>query len=686
MKAIAPSLLLAALLLGSLFAVSLPAQSPGLTPEQVMRLRTVTGVFDCGDAGVAFTRIEPRLAGEASGRARQHLYLCKQQGQAWQEQVLVGSKHSIHGVATHAGGLSFIQKGAEDKTPQVYAMDLQGGEVQRITQVAAGVRSYKWSPDHSKLAYTSSDPLPADIAKAKKAGFRQRVVDEDFQHISLWLLDLESGESQLLTKDRSVFGFEWSPDGKQLALALAPRNLTDDSYMFKRLYLTDLSGEVKKLVDNPGKLGSFCFSPDGSKLAYISGFDKRDPHDGSLFMVDIQDPNPLCLSHGFKGMVQDIAWQDEQQIHALVSEGVRTYISTVQATANTSTPRIQKIMGGEGVDFHHLNLQGDKAYVTGSNAKHPAEAFALDLKDKSMQRLTDSNPWLAKVPMGSQEIIRYRARDGLQIEGLLMYPVDHKKGQRYPMVIVAHGGPESHFTEGWNTGYSTWGQILTGRGYFVWYPNYRASTGYGVDFAKADHGDPMGKEFTDHLDAIDLFVEQGLIDRQRVGIGGGSYGGYTAAWAATRHSKHFAAAVSFVPFVDIRSKWLTSDIPWEFYYVHYEETLPHMQLGLLSDRSPLSYAHLCETPLLLLGGTADPRVHPSQPHMLYRAVKMSTKTPVRYVQYPGEGHGNRINTNRYDYCLRTLRWFDHYLKGESASRQRTPPDLNLDYSDWYANH
>ena len=251
------------------------------------------------------------------------------------------------------------------------------------------------------------------------------------------------------------------------------------------------------------------------------------------------------------------------------------------------------------------------------------------------------------------------------------------------MVIVAHGGPEGHYSNGWLTTYSNWGQMLSARGYFAWYPNYRSSTGRGVAFAKSDHGDPMGAEFEDHLDAIAHFDEKGLIDVDRVGIGGGSYGGYTAAWAATRHSPSFAAAVSFVPFVDIRTKWYTTDIPWEFYYVHYQEKWPHQQEDFLHQRSPLTHAANCRTPLLLAGGTKDPRVHPSQPFMLYRAVKTSTDTPVRYVQYPGERHGNRTNVYRYDYSVRTLRWFDHYL-GSSDSRNIAPPPHEIDYTEWKA--
>jgi dipeptidyl aminopeptidase/acylaminoacyl peptidase len=113
--------------------------------------------------------------------------------------------------------------------------------------------------------------------------------------------------------------------------------------------------------------------------------------------------------------------------------------------------------------------------------------------------------------------------------------------------------------------------------------------------------------------------------------------------------------------------------------VHYQEKWPWQQPGLLADRSPLSWADRCTTPTLLLGGTSDPRVHPSQPFMLYRAIKFATDAKVRYVQYEGEGHGNRVNVNRMDYCLRTLRWFEHYLKGDGDRRSKPRPPMDVPY-------
>ncbi len=672
----------------SFFAVSLALAAPaalaqGLTPEQMMRLRAVIGVYPSPDGGrVAFTRTEPRPISDGPGTSYAHLFLLEDGG----ERLLLGGQRGVGGVSwdPREERICFVHKGEDDPHPEVWAIGLDGDEPVRVTRTPHGVSSYAWQPDGAQIAFTVLDPAPEARAAARERGFRQEVVDEDYSHRSLWLWDRGDGSTRQLTRERTVFDFEWSPDGSVIAAAIAPRNLVDDSYMFKRLHQIDpATGASALLVDNPGKLGGFRWNADASELAYISAADRNDPHAGTLFVVERRSGAVRCLTRALRGMVHDVHWSTHAGSPALsvvLSRGVQTNLALLE-------PRSGEILderspAPEGPAFQAVAGAWDGPhgrYFVGSTAGHPPELYGAGNGLPFYAPLTDSNPWLADVALGEQEIVRYRARDGLEIEGLLIHPLEHREGTRRPLVIVAHGGPESHYSNGWLTSYGSWGQMLAARNYYAWYPNYRASTGYGVAFAKADHGDPMGAEFRDHLDAIAYFDERGLIDPDRVAIGGGSYGGYTAAWAATRHSEHFAAAVSFVPFVDIRTKWLTSDIPYEFFYVHYQEAWPHEQRGFLSDRSPLTYAARCRTPLLLLGGTADPRVHPSQPFMLYRAVKFATDTPTRYVQYPGEGHGNRTNVYRYDYAVRTLRWLDHYLR-PGARRTDAPPPFDFDYS------
>ena len=180
--------------------------------------------------------------------------------------------------------------------------------------------------------------------------------------------------------------------------------------------------------------------------------------------------------------------------------------------------------------------------LIGHSRAHPAEVFFLQ-EGQEPRRLTRSNPWLDEVGLGDQERLEYQARDGLAIEGILIKPLGYEPGQRYPLIVIVHGGPEAHYSNGWLTSYSMLGQLAAARGFAVFYPNYRASTGRGIDFSKMNHQDTAGGEFDDLVDGVKYLIEEGLVDPDRVGVTGGSYGGYATAWLSTYYSEHFAAGV-----------------------------------------------------------------------------------------------------------------------------------------------
>jgi dipeptidyl aminopeptidase/acylaminoacyl peptidase len=279
------------------------------------------------------------------------------------------------------------------------------------------------------------------------------------------------------------------------------------------------------------------------------------------------------------------------------------------------------------------------------------------------ERITNNNPWLANYRFARQEVITYKARDGVEIQGILIYPLNEQSGQKYPMITVVHGGPESHYDNGWLTSYSMAGQVGAGKDYVVFYPNYRGSTGRGLEFAMSSQADLAGKEFDDIVDGVDYLIKSGLVDESKVGVTGGSYGGYATGWLSTRYTEKFAAGVMSVGISNNISKWGTSDIPEELYLVHARKRIWD-DYEFFLKRSPIYYADQAKTPLLILHGKEDTRVYPGQSMELYRHIKTRTDTPVRLVYYPGEGHGNRNSTARLDYNLRMLRWFDNYLKGE----------------------
>jgi dipeptidyl aminopeptidase/acylaminoacyl peptidase len=259
---------------------------------------------------------------------------------------------------------------------------------------------------------------------------------------------------------------------------------------------------------------------------------------------------------------------------------------------------------------------------------------------------------------------------------VLVHPLARAEGERVPLILNVHGGPEAHVSNGWLTGYNLPGQLAAARGFAVFHPNYRGSTGRGAAFAKLGQGDAAGKEFDDLVDAVDHLVERGLVDRERVGVTGGSYGGYATAWCSTRFSERFAAGVMMVGISDKISKAGTTDIPEEEFQVHALERPWDDWQGML-EGSPIYWAEGSRTPLLILHGKDDPRVHPGQSLELYRHLKLRGKAPVRLVLYPGEGHGNRKAAGRLDSCLRTLQWFEHYLRGPGGEM----PPGEIEYSE-----
>ncbi len=544
---------------------------------------------------------------------------------------------------------------------QVYAMSLRGGEPRALTQHTSSVMSYAFI-DEESLAIVSMDQQDPMRNEFREKGVEIEVYEEEWVHRNLYVYNINTNKARQVTKGVTVFDFVLSPDGRYAAAAVAPRNLVDDSYMFKRIHLVDLhTCEIELIMDNPGKLANMAFSPDGSRLAFRAASKLEDSVDGSLFVMSLDSAQTFEeLRNYVEGMelsVIDFAWKDDNTLLYAAEERVDIVLSKQALDEDERVVLIEP----ETLVFRRFQYLDGKVVMSANTWEHPNELYAFDTGTGILERHTDHNPWLSDIRMATQRKLTYDARDGQDIEGVLMYPLDYKEGKTYPMIVYIHGGPEAAVQNGWLTRYATWGQVAAARGYFVFFPNYRASSGRGVDFTMAGYGDLVGVEYDDVIDGIDHLIGKGYADIDRIGIGGGSYGGYFSAWSATRHTDRFAAAVMFVGISNQVSKRNTTDIPWEDYYVHWGYWT-HEDWQDVYSRSPVKYAKHSLTPTLILHGDADPRVHPSQSLEMYRALKLHGKAPVRLIWYEGEGHGNRRNVHRLDYIVRTMEWFDHYLR------------------------
>lgn len=561
--------------------------------------------------------------------------------------------------------LAFTYK-KEGEKRQVWIMPVNGGEILQVTNAENGVNSFKWQADGLGMAYLSMQAKSEKELALKKRGYDFIFYEENLKIKELYLVqfdaDFQIKSEKKLLQDTHVWDFEFSPNGEYLAFTSSQNNLTDDRLMFRKIKIMDLSkGKVIKDIGNIGKLGNYVFNEEGTQLAFASALNINDHAVSQAFTYSLQKETITNLTpEDFKGHVTWVGWKNNKEILFYSGEGVYPKLSSVSIKKGKRTVLLDakdtEIIFGQPLFTADL-----KTFVfTGNTPYDPSNIYSWNGKGKFI-KLTNINPQLSEKQFGEQEIIKFTARDGMEIEGLLIKPVNYKKNKKYPLVLYVHGGPESHHSNGWLSRYATPGQVMAGKGYLVAYLNYRASTGYGVDFAMEGFMDPAGKEFDDLADGIEYLIAEKGADKERVGMAGGSYGGYASAWFATYYTDYVKAVCMFVGISNVSSKRGTTDISKEELYVHSGKPLEEQwQMNL--ERSPVYWAHQSKTATLIIGGADDPRVHPEQSLQLYRRMKMNDHPAVRLVQYPGEGHGNRKQVGQIDVIYRQMDWLDWYVK------------------------
>lgn len=668
------SIWLLGLLLSFVCAIS-AAQDTTFTTQHVAKLRMVTQSEISPDGSrVAYVLSVPRVSlKEDDGPAWAELHIVTSDGAS---RPYVTGQVNVSVVAWRPGGdeISFLAKRGKDEHAGLYVIPVAGGEARKVSNHKADITSFSWSPDGKRVAFLATEPFAKEKKELKDKGFSQQIYEEDWQPVRVWIATMDAKEEPCkLDLPGSATDVKWSSDGSRLAVVLAPTPLIDDTMMNKKVHLVDVeSGRVALRLETPGKLGQIAWSPDSKNLALISAADRNDPQEGRLWIASASDGRTGDATFQFEVHATSVAWRNAETVAFLVDYGTGSLQARCQRQGfnwPTDLTICDQVLSGLTV-----SRDGRTAAFLGQTNLHPAEVFIQGSDDKQPRRLTESNPWLTQMRFAKQEVVQFNGRDGLKMDGILIRPLDEEAGKQYPLILTVHGGPESHVSNGWVTSYANPGQVAAARGFAVFYPNYRGSTGRGVAFSKLGQGDAAGKEFDDLVDAVDHLVATGLVDKSKVGITGGSYGGYASAWGATYYSDRFAASVMFVGLSDLVSKSGTTDIPQEMYLVHHLKQ-PWDDWDYFRERSPITHVQKARTPLLILHGKDDPRVHPSQSMELYRQIKVLGKTPVRLIFYPGEGHGNRRACSRLDYNIRMLQWMSHYLQGPGGS----PPPHELDY-------
>lgn len=631
-----------------------------MTPEDVAKIE-YTGTIAVSPDGtqIAYTTFSrPDVtSGEEDGGGSQQLFLAEGPMNARAYLPDDVSASSI-GFTPDGSMITYLWADSGEKRG-VWGVPVNGGAPRKIAGLDdASTSAYAFAPSGERV-YLLAGAAPDEQREDELGlGFDAVVYEEEQRFNRLFVAATGTEEVDPAPREIEVPGhvdsMRLAPDGTFMVVTSAPTTLVDDSLISRQPYIIDLVSGETRVVDTPGKIGDIEISPDGSQLSMIAAVDMHDPAATTLHLVDVATATYRPLNEGAAEAATNAEWMADGRLAVLVDIGAQSVLRFYDANGN-----MQRDVDPDGLILTSIEQGGNRLAVEANSPTHPNELFLFD--GFGFTRWTDHNPWLSEIDFGTQRTVTYTARDGQAVEGILIEPVGGIPFERAPTILNVHGGPEAHDTNGWVTGYGSPGQVAAGKGYAVFLPNYRGSTGYGVAYAKQHQGNYTDPEFTDLVDAKYALADMGITDPDRVGVTGGSYGGYATAWSSTYFSEEFAAGVMFVGISNQISKMGTGDIPWEMYNVHAMEWPWDDWLGAL-EVSPIYYADRADTPLLIMHGEEDTRVSPTQSVEMYRHIKIRRPdTPLRLVFYPGEGHGNGGAAARYDYNLRMMEWFDTYL-------------------------
>jgi dipeptidyl aminopeptidase/acylaminoacyl peptidase len=537
----------------------------------------------------------------------------------------------------------YQQDHAGDELWDLYAIPSDGGEPVNLTNTPA-IREQgpHWSHDGNTIAFAhkTKDGPQYDIA----------------------LLDWSTRRVHRLTDEQQP-GYRWnvmawSNDDKAIYAGRVNPNLTDAD-----IYRIDVAtGKLENLTSHQGTiryLGS-SLSPDGGTILLSS-----DAKGGYM--------NIALLTVATKKVtwVTDLKWEafaghfspDGKNYTYVVDEDglIDAYL------ADRSTNRAEKVELPHGLNHFSGNPnefapQSDRVIVSHEASNQPGDLWVYNLTNRHVEQLTFSAIASLRVtPLPPSQIVHYKTFDGKIISALLWVPFNLKRDGINPALVLPHGGPTGQMVDYWNTDVAA----LTSRGYICIAPNPRGSTGYGLDFQKANFQDLGGGDLKDEVGAVEFLKGTGYVDSKKIGITGGSYGGFMTLMAIGKTPDVWAAAVEEFGIINWSTMLKSSD-PSLNEYLKGLLGNPDTNRKVYEEASPITYIRNEKAPLLVLQGDNDPRVPKEEAQQVVDILKEEGRV-VDAHYYPNEGHGFVKRENQMDSIRRTIAWFDHYLMGKSTA-------------------
>jgi dipeptidyl aminopeptidase/acylaminoacyl peptidase len=583
--------------------------------------------------------------------------------------------------------LAFLS--SREGTPQVYLLNIEGGEAAALTHLSTGADNVQWSPDGKLLAFTSEvypdcrdDACNSQRdAEREKSKVKARLYDHLlYRHWTTWsegkrshlfIVSRDGGAPRDLTPAANydvppvqrggAEDIAVSPDNKEICFTAVTDPVEAISTNGDLFILPAGGGEPLRITTNPGFDGQPTYSPDGRWIAYHAQLRPGYESDKwRLMLYERQTGKHINVNENFDRNVENPVWApDSKTIYFLAEDRGHKPVFAISATPGAE-PRVllKDTYESEVV----LSKDGHTLVFTRTSLTMPAEIFAANTDGSNVRQLTQHNAEkLAALDLPPAEHFYFPGAEGTPIHAMLVRPPGFDPSKKYPLVLIAHGGPQTQWSDAW--GYRWNPQMFAAPGYVVLLINRRGSTGFGQKFTDEINADWGGKPFVDLMKGVDYALEKyAFTDGTRMAAAGASYGGYMMDWFAAQTKGRFKAIVTHASVYNLESEYgATEELwfpEWEF------RGTPWSNPGVYDKWSPHKYAGefgKYKTPTLVTHGELDFRVPYTEGLQMFSALQRQG-VPSKLLIFPDEGHWVLKPQNSELWYKTVLDWLATYLK------------------------
>jgi dipeptidyl aminopeptidase/acylaminoacyl peptidase len=596
--------------------------------------------------------------------------------------------------------IAFLSNRDDDKQPQIYVIPFSGGEARPLTDIQGEFAGFKWSPSGENLICQFRKKDQDDIERAeddlkKELGIVSRRVQRVFYKFDgrgflpderwhIWKINGNTGESTQLTEGK-IFDEtfpNWAPGGRDIVFLSNHAEDPDLDPDAVDVFIHSIDGGKTRKIPTPvGPKQDPVFSPDGKWIVYY-GKEGRDnwwrntslwlvSADGKGEAVNLTQEFDLDLSNtiindflGHLPLSPPIWSLDSSLIYFSVSRHGKATLHSIKKEGGAENMETLIDQGGTLGSVTFDEAQGRIAYLH-SSIQEPPEVMVYDLRKNRSQQLSHVNQTvLEEIQFGEVEMVWFKGDKGNDLQGWIMKPPFYKEGMQYPAILEIHGGPRAQYGDIFMHEF----HYLAAQGYVVFFSNPRGGQGYGEDHSKAIWNNWGTVDFDDIMAWTEFVSQQPYVDSKRLGVTGGSYGGYMTNWIIGQTNR-FQVAVTQRSVSNLISMYGSSDLNWAFQF-EFGNQPPWENLENFWRQSPMKHIGNTQTPTMVIHSENDLRVSIEQGEQIFVALK-KLGVDTEMIRYPDEPHGlsrGGRTDRRIDRLNHILRWFNKYLQNDESTQ------------------